>query len=920
MSAVRARLPRLVDVRRGEGRPLALTFATLLLLITGHATLETARDALLLTRLPASSLAVVYVAVAACVLPAVRLSGHVAVRFGARKALAGGLVAATALLLGLFAYSRHGTAAVAVYVTSGLIGAVLVPLYWNLLASIFNVAQGRRLLRFVGAGGVLGGALGSWVSAALLSFVHSRTLLLFAAGVFLFTSLLVFFGIPAVGDPAPAAAGVPASRRGMDVLRAEPFLRRIALLVVVSTAAALFVDYFFKWTVARTVPHHEIARFVARTYAWLNLLSLLAQILVTGALVRRVGVARSLFVTPLFLLGGVGAFVAASALTAALVVKVIDGTLHNSVYRTTTELLYLPVSSAARERAKPFIDGAVARLTQALAGILLLALGSADLLSSSRLAAIAATAVVAWLVVAVTTRGPYFAMLRHAVAADPSAQTELGAIDIESAETLVELLAHPDPLIVIGAMHVLQRRGRVRLIPALILLHEDEQVLVRALGILGDSSREDWIERARRVLQDRRESVRTAAARALAMHGRLDAADLALEADPHLRAYVELHLAVTSSDADLLDVPAIADAIQRPGDAGDKARLGLLGAIVDAKPDERLARLVTVLATRVGTSSDATTWLARAVAAQKVVELVPELVSRLTLQDTREVVRSSLVAFGRLALDELWRTLIDPTRERSLRVHLPLSMARFETALAAENLLRCVETEGDGLVRYRALLALGRVAATRKVTVDRVRVERLAYSNLVEYFRLLGLRAPFSARVPPDHGRLALTQQLLVGLLDDKLRQALERTFRLIQVAHPRHDIRRVRFAAQSRDGRLRANASEFLDALLRRGDQRALRELLLVEVDDLSIEDRVARGAVLAGIASPATREAALATMSRDRDAALAGLASLHEATMAGRPARVAIGGVLGERAAVELSTAGAHPAIGLPGELSHA
>jgi hypothetical protein len=115
-----------------------------------------------------------------------------------------------------------------------------------------------------------------------------------------------------------------------------------------------------------------------------------------------------------------------------------------------------------------------------------------------------------------------------------------------------------------------------------------------------------------------------------------------------------------------------------------------------------------------------------------------------------------------------------------------------------------------------------------------------------------------------------------------------------------------VQTASQSSDVRARANAAEFLDALLRRRDQRALRELLLVVADDLSIAKRVARGSALLNIAAPATRRAAVELMMHDADTALAALASLHAAAVAGRPARVAIGGRLGGRPAVELSTAG--------------
>lgn len=906
-------LPRLVDVRRGEWRALVMAFATLLLLITGHTALETARDALVLTRLPPRGLGVIYVAAALCVLPAVGLAGRASVRLGARRALGGGLVVAAGLLAVLFAVPMNRETAVAVYVTSALIGAVLVPLYWNLLASILNVAQGRRLLGIVGAAGVLGGALGSAAAAALLIVLHTRALLLVSSGVFLVTAL-VLVGMP-TGEqgPVPAPPGVLPSRRDAADLREEPFLRHIALLVVVSTAAALFVDYFFKWTVARTVPHHEIARYVARYYAWLNGLSVVAQIFVTGVLVRRIGVATTMMVTPfLLVLGGVGALAAAGALTAVLALKAVDGTLRNSVHRVTMELLYLPVPPAVRARAKPFIDGAVARMTQAVAGLLLLGLGGANYLSSWLLGGIVVAATVTWLAVAIGMRGPYLGLLRHAVMGDSPVVPDIDPIDLESAEALVERLADQDRLVVLGAMNVLERRGRGRLIPALILLHEDASVLARALAIFGASDRADWIARARHLLTDPRGAVRMAAARALAMHGRLDARDLARDADPRLHAYATLHLSLASPGREPMEDPSITDLLDQPGPDGEEARLGLLAVIVDAKLDERLSRLLAALETRAGAAREWTEGLARAAASQQARALIEHLVSSLVHRETREIVRAALVSFGAPALDEIWGTLLDPMRDRRLRVHLPNTLARFGSKSAAELLLRCIETERDGLVRYKAMRGLGRIVADRRIPMDRVRVERLAYANLVEHFRLLGLRATFTAPPPDEASGPSTTRFLLVGLLDDKLRQSLERTFRLLKIAHPRDDFHRVQIATQSTDSRARANAGEFLDATLRRRDQRALRELLLVVADDLSIVDRVARGAALLHTTPPGTTEAAVTAMMSDADTALAALASLHAATVAGKPARVALGGGLGDGPSVELSTAGA-PAAAL-------
>jgi hypothetical protein len=397
------------------------------------------------------------------------------------------------------------------------------------------------------------------------------------------------------------------------------------------------------------------------------------------------------------------------------------------------------------------------------------------------------------------------------------------------------------------------------------------------------------------------------------MHGRLDARDLARDADTRLHAYAALHLSLASPDRDPVDDPGIVEMLDRPAPDGEEARLGLLAAIVDAKRDDRLSRVLAALETRAGMSREWTEGLANAAASQRATALIPQLVSRLVLRDTREIVRAALVSFGRPAMDEVWGTLLDPLRERRLRVHLPNTLARFGTGPAAELLLRCIETERDGLVRYKAIRGLGRLTAQTRIAMDRGRVERLAYANLVEYFRLLALRAPFAASSPEETGPPATTRFLLVGLLDDKLRQSLERTFRLLKLAHPRDDLHRVQIAIQSSDGRARANAGEFLDAMLRRRDQRSLRELLLVVADDLSVPDRVTRASALLHSSPPATREAAVTSMIGDADDTLAALAALHAATVAGKPLRVAIGGRLGKRPSVELSTAGL-PAAGLP------
>jgi HEAT repeat protein len=507
-------------------------------------------------------------------------------------------------------------------------------------------------------------------------------------------------------------------------------------------------------------------------------------------------------------------------------------------------------------------------------------------LSAPTLALLAIGLAALWLAVASTTRAPYMALLRRTFARDaatPSSMPE--ALDLASVETLVEYLSHENPLVVVGAMNALARRGRTRLVPTLMLLHENEAVVVRALALHGASERQEWTARARRLLTDRREPVRTAAARALAVHGQLSTADLAQETSPRLRSYAALWLAL-ESEGSLLDHPEVASVLRETGSDGLERRLGLLSAMADAPPSDRLAQALERIAADGVTARLEVREFARAAGSQRAPNLVPALVSRLAIRDAREAVRTALLSFGDMPLDELARALSDAGSPRALRIHLPDTVARFGTKRAAELLLLTIEGDPDGLVRYKAIRALGRLVAEHRLKLDRRRVEKLALANLEEYFRLLALRVPLDPQPLhlPTGGRGSEPEaRILVGLLNDKLRQSLERTFRLLKVAYPDEDIHQVHLAYLSGDAAARANAAEFLAVFLRRRDQRRLGELLRIGAEEALPADALGRARAWLGESGPLGVDEALERMTRDRDATLAGLARLRIGAMVG-------------------------------------
>lgn len=869
---------RLIDLRPGEPRVVILSFLVLMLTAAGYAALETARDSLLVTRLPQRQFGIVYIAVAVFSLPAAALLARVARGRDPRRVLLVLLLLSAAAVLVYAALPIHRVVVVALYVTAGLVSSAVFPQFWVLVGTALTVGQGRRLIGPIASAGVLGSVVGAAMGAATLPWLTVRGLIALAA-VMLAAAAGVTFLVPrppARPTPADSRSSSASLANSMTAIREEPFLVRVALLVAATTATALVIDYFFKSTIARTVPSAGRATFVARYYAVVNVIALVVQIFVGGALVRGFGVAKVMVVTPLFsVIGGAVAFMVAPFSGPVLALKAADASLRSSINRLTTELVYLPVSPSGRERAKPFIDGAVFRIVQALTAGALLGLASAHVLSERVLGGIVVFLSLLWLLAAIAMRPQYIGQLRRSVVPSPFDDRNFLELDLSSAELIIEHLGSDDPLVVLAAINTLERRRRQRLITALVLRHPDARVLIRSLEIFaaGSPDRSDWQTLARKLVDHPDARVRVAAASALASQGLLDFDRLASDSSPTVRGYAAFHAAVVGPFENLADDPRIVEALSQDG----AALSGVLAAVADSDRSPRVSRLLLTLADHPGTKPTAWTNLARAAVRQGEVGMIPRLLEGLTRWQDRETVRGALVALGAPAFDRVATALEDTSGPRSLRVHLPQTLGRFGTPAAASKLLDLVEREPDGLVRYKALRALGRLVADYRVEVDRGRIARCVHANLVAYFSLLGLRIALGTAGEASSGAPVMTFRLFAGLLDDKMRQSVERIFRLLKIAHPKEDIHRVYLACLGTDKQARANASEFLDALLWRRDERALRTLIRILSDDLSPEAQAHRAAAHLGLTHPRSHDEAVQVALADADLKVAALAALY-------------------------------------------
>jgi AAA family ATP:ADP antiporter len=609
----------------------------------------------------------------------------------------------------------------------------------------------------------------------------------------------------------------------------------------------------------------------------LSLGSLLLQVVITGPVVQRLGVVGLALTGPLLLTFGASL----TALLAApfwlvVVLKGTDTSLRNSLGRVAAELLWAPVEQQAQARG--FVDLVVTRVAQAVAGGVLLAATMRHEFRPRHFAAAAAVLAMLWLLVGVGIRKPYIALFRNALSRG-SVEREfmLAELDLTSVETLVEALARPQPSEVIAAMNVLAERKRDRLIPALILLHSDEEVLLRALELLGPSGRKDWYSLAERLLGSASPRVGQAVVRAFALAGETEVLErIAEHPNASLRTFAALYLAQLAGQSmtgDPLTWELFAD-----DDEEHTLKLAFIESLA-AHPTAETPRLLLAFA-RLPALTGAVTAALEVTGDESAIDF---LIGRLKWADDRLSARRGLVRLGEPALRALDRALYDEGLERRVRIHVPRSISAFLSKEALAILLKVVVEHENGLIRYKALRGLEQIALETSLRIDSAPIFHEVTRNALEYLRL------FSIELALKNDRVAsgkLESQLVIELLDDKIAQSRDRLARLLQVLHRGDDIPAIFAALTSSDRRRRGRAVEFLDALIRGfdrfSDEAAF--LLRLVVDDLPAELRAERARELVG-AFPDAR-AALTALSRDMDEIVSSLSSRALSSLGSLPA----------------------------------
>jgi hypothetical protein len=866
-------MPLLGEIRPDERRTAFAACLTLFGIIASHTILETARDALFLARLPAAQLPWVYLAMAVAAVALAQIpTRKLPALFGPSSLSASlGLMAGVTAFFWALPGLRSDWGLRALYMWSGLVGTTSALQFWLVLGDLFTITQAKRLYRFIGLGSLLGAVAGALIARLISEQLGALRLIPAAALLMALTALGPALMLRRRETQAHAALAMRWTLgEARELVEKQPYVMRLGGLVLVSTVALTLADFVFKSSVARHVPAQQLGEFFATYYMALNFLALLAQLLLMGWLLRTVGLHRALWMLPILLaLGALGVGMG-GGLAAALLLKGADGALRHSVHRTGTELLFLPIPDALRARVKPVIDVFGQRGGQAVASLFILSemqLGRGE----AAIAVTAALLCVVWVGAAAELLPHYVQMFRQALRQGMIKDAGgLPALDLNSLEALFAGLNSADDTEVIASLDLLVAEGRAALIPGLILYHPSRAVVLRALEIFEASGRSDYVALADRLLRHEDSEIRAGALRArTAAHPEEQVLRAAMEDEsPLVRATAAVNLVAAdwaSEGPQALLAPLLASGLPMSRRAVARA--------IERRPAAAFEKALQHLA--LSPETDVQVSVANAMGALGGERFLSTLLAMLARHEVRAAAGSAIVRQGAAGLQFLDEALSDPSYPQELRRQIPRTIQRFPAKDAARVLTEHLLAEQDGMVRFKILRALNRLSADnpglaleRGVLDEAVR-RTLGVVFSLAHWRQVLLGGGEQARATPGH-------ELLVTLLRDKQRHAVERLFRMLGLVYRGENFQSIHRGVLSLEPRLRASSRELLEAVLR----APLRAALLAVVDGSPWPESAAAAAPF--YAARATRyEELLASLLESPSETLRCLAAHHIAEL---------------------------------------
>jgi ATP:ADP antiporter, AAA family len=827
------RFERFLDLRAGELERGLLLFAYLFLVIASFVVGKSIRDALFIDEFGALLLPYGDIGVAMLVSLWISVYLRLARRLSLRQLLVASLLffAVNCLIFWVIALnSRPAWLTPVIYVWVGMFGVVAPAQVWTLATAVLTTREAKRMYGFVGSGATSGWIVGGYLTQVVAARYGAEASLLWMA-----IALTAAAGVVVrLWSRRPIVEGESETARGRDELRGglrasvqlikrSPYLLAIAAVILLSSFTTTMAGWQFKaFTGASIEGKDALAAFFGKFNFYAGLMAFALQWLLTGRLLRRLGLGFTLFIVPVALLFGSIGLLVFGSLTAVIVLRGIDQVLRYSIDKPTVELLYLPVPSDRTVAVKSFIDTVVWRLGDGLAGVTILIAAGFGRMAIVQVTWVSLLLIGGWMVAAYIAQRLYVENLQdsiHHYRLDAERASATG-LERKATDLLATKLRGEDPSEVLYALRLLSAGGHHATHPAVrgLIAHPSAEVRAEAIRLLDESGDTGAVTPIEKLLHDPELTVRTQALLYVAHHAQIDPLDriekLGEFEDFSIRAAMVTFLAQPGRHENIEAAQVLLDRMLQDEEPAARLEAARLLEILPDRFEDQLRAVFT------SGEADQVRHAVRAVGRLRKRKLISRVIERLSEPSIAEEATAALAAFGDRLVGTLSDYLTDLETPVAVRRQIPEVLLRIGTeaahAVLAESML-----DADTQVRYSVIIGLNKLGELHPTwSLDRRLVETVLGAEITGHLR--------SYQILGTLGREMSDPTPVTEAIQEAMERELERIFRLMKLLFPHQDLHSAYVGVQSRNPVVHDNALEFLENIL--GPQ--LRSLLLPLLD----------------------------------------------------------------------------------------
>lgn len=365
MNATRL-LHKAVDVRPNEVRALWLGFAFHFLILTGYYIMRPIRDSIAAGN-RIETLPWMFTATLVAMLLANAAFAAIVARLSRRKFIPlayGFFILNLALFFVLMKTSPPAEQVWigrALYVWVSVFNLFNTAIFWAFMTDLFTVEQGKRLFGFIAVGGSLGAIAGAYLTKLYVRDLGPANLLAISAVMFAIAGCLVqFFPRGFVEKETAGEAEKPIGGSiwsGLTHIGHSPYLMGLAGSMLLYTITSTWA-YFQQSELARAVLTNSAERtvFLANLEIWVNSITVVVQIFLTGRLLKWFGVGFTLVALPVVSLVGFAAMGFAPSLALLAVFQVARRAAAYALMRPSREILFTVLRREDKYKVKSVTD------------------------------------------------------------------------------------------------------------------------------------------------------------------------------------------------------------------------------------------------------------------------------------------------------------------------------------------------------------------------------------------------------------------------------------------------------------------------------------------------------------------------------------------------------------------------------------